>query len=114
MQLDIAKEAAGYLLCANALGQLAGAQVERINLDAVLLLERFDDVVEIGGAVGRVVDDELTFFLTGNDDLVPIVRLRGCADGKAPEGEQNRKNPNHRHTPRVSYSIVILRPRGVL
>ena len=41
--MDVAQEAAGRLLDPHALAHLAGARLQQLDLDAVLLLEGLDD-----------------------------------------------------------------------
>ena len=74
--MEVAQEAAGRLLDAHALAHLAGARLEQLDLDAVLVLERLDDRLVEGRADRGGVDDELAFLLGGLDDLRPVVGLR--------------------------------------
>ncbi len=52
-------------------------QAERLDGDAVFLLEGFDDGEIIGRAVRRVVDDDLALLLGSGDDRVPGRLLLG-------------------------------------
>jgi hypothetical protein len=92
--LEIAQEPPGRLLGADALAQLAGAQIERLDLDAIFLLEGIDDRLVIGGAERRVVDDDLALLLGRGDDLVPVSVLRG---GRSRGPRSNRQHGHGEH-----------------
>ena len=90
MKLDVRDRAAGALLNPHALGDLAGARVEFLDFDTVLLLERIDHDLPVRRAELGVIDRYVCFRLGGCDDFVPVLgagrRERRAASIKATTG----------------------------
>ena len=81
--------AAGCLLGADTLIELAGAHVEQFDGDAVLRLERLDDVEVERGAERRSVERDLALLLGLRDHLVPV----GLVLGRGRAGKGDRDGP---------------------
>ena len=75
--MDVAQEAAGRLLDPHPLAHFAGARLQHLDGDAVLLLEGLDDGLVEHRADRGGVDDELAFLLGGLDRLGPVVLCPG-------------------------------------
>ena len=117
---EVADGAAGRLLGADALADLAGTAVEHLDRDAVFLLELVAQLAH-DLEVGAVVNDDLAFFLRLRDHLVPV-GLGGRASRRTGErrGEHGDtcqrvacrnaaattvKPAEHRHLPPFALSV---------
>jgi len=89
----VADEAAGGLLGADALADLAGAAVKHLDCDAVLLLESVAQLAH-DLEVGAVVDDDLAVLLGLGDHLVPVGLSRRPAD----RADQRRQTGDEAHS----------------
>jgi hypothetical protein len=79
--VDVADEAAGRLLGADPLAQLAGARLQRFDPDAVLLLERRADVLVEGGTFFA---SSITFCQAGSVCADPSAGYKAAAAPAAP------------------------------
>ena len=112
--LDIAEIASGRLLGADALGELAGAQVEAFDWYAIFGLEGFQHGEEVRRAECHVVDDDLTFLLGGINDGMPVVtrmrRQRDAGKKESKAGDQSSPQHSHHHLTLPSILFLFARP----
>ena len=106
--MDVAQEAAGRLLDADALAHLAGARLQQFDRYAVLLLEGLDDGLVEHRADRGGVDDELAFLLARLDHLCPVVLCeRGSAERGACRQEPKNASPQHGPIPSRFHSVLM-------